>query len=102
MKLTPMTCPACGAVLHLDPESGMAHCSHCGTLYVLDDERKRVSIEDGYDFGYDFERGRMKAQGEDGSRPKPTDAKGANGGGRSQDKGQRTSVAADSAVRGRL
>lgn len=39
-------------------------CNHCGYSFLVDDEVKRVSIVEGEQAGYDFERGREKAQKE--------------------------------------
>lgn len=71
LRLIPLTCPACGATLSIDAERTMATCPHCGRAYLMDDETEHVSHENGYAFGYDFERGRMQAREGDGSDPTP-------------------------------
>ena len=74
MQLTDYVCPHCGAALKVDPENRQASCEHCGATLFVDDEKQHVEVDNAEQAGYDFERGRQRAQAEqaqkktDGSR----------------------------------
>lgn len=66
MKILDLNCPHCGAALHFDDADTRktAFCEYCGTKLLLDDEVRRTRIDDAEQFGYDFEKGRQRAQAE--------------------------------------
>lgn len=66
MKYIDTTCPNCGAQAHLDAKRKKAFCEYCGTELLLDDEVQRVAIDDAEEAGYQFEKGRQRAQREAG------------------------------------
>ena len=65
MKLLNMKCPNCGARLTLDKATGECTCGSCGGIFLLDDEDTTAKIDfDAENAGYEFEKGRQKAQAE--------------------------------------
>lgn len=66
MKLLQMKCPNCGSRLTVDKSSGECVCDSCGGKFLLDDESttQHVEFDNAEDAGYEFERGRQKAQAE--------------------------------------
>ena len=66
MKLLNMSCPNCGSKLSFDKESGECTCSSCGGKFLLDNESttQHVEFDNAEDAGYEFEKGRQKAQAE--------------------------------------
>ena len=62
MKVISLVCPQCGG--KLDASEDMKHtvCPYCNTNIVIDDEVQHVRFDNSHEAGYDFERGRMKAQ----------------------------------------
>ena len=64
MKLIETTCPNCGASLKVDMERGFCYCEYCGTKLILDDEAQHVRIDNAEQAGYEFEKGRQRAQQE--------------------------------------
>lgn len=68
MKLIDLTCPKCNGTLHVEEGQTQVYCSHCGTLLLLDNEVQRVeqhvTYDNAEDAGYQFERGRKRAQAE--------------------------------------
>lgn len=64
MKIVQITCPNCGGMLNIDEDKKKDYCQYCGTPVFLDDEVKRVQLDDAEDAGYKFEKGRIKAQEE--------------------------------------
>ena len=64
MKLIETTCPNCGAHLQVDLERGFCFCEYCGTKLLLDDEKIHVQYDNAEQFGYEFEKGRQRAQEE--------------------------------------
>lgn len=66
MKLISMKCPNCGSDLQLDAESRQCSCAFCGTKILLDDEvqHHHVHYDNAEDAGYQFEKGRQRAQAE--------------------------------------
>jgi len=59
-----MTCPNCGAQLKVEMERGFCFCEYCGTKLMLDDEKMHVQFENAEQAGYEFEKGRQRAQEE--------------------------------------
>ncbi len=66
MKYVSMTCPNCGAATNINAEKGSGFCEYCGSPLILDDEKPEVklTLEDAEDAGYQFEKGRQRAQQE--------------------------------------
>lgn len=64
MKIIDMTCPHCGANLKIDSEKTVAYCEHCGAKLVIDDEVHHVKYDNAEQAGYEFEKGRQRAQAE--------------------------------------
>ena len=64
MKLICFACPGCGAQLNIDIELKRATCPYCGNSFSVDDEVQHVKLDDAEQAGYEFERGRQKAQAE--------------------------------------
>lgn len=64
MKIVSMTCPNCGATLQVDADNNKATCSYCGNSLFIDDEVNHVKIDNPEQVGYDFEKGRQRAQAE--------------------------------------
>ena len=64
MKLIDMTCPHCSAHLKVNPEKGQAICEHCGATILIDDEVQHVQYDNAEEAGYNFEKGRQRAQAE--------------------------------------
>ena len=55
MRIVEMKCPNCGAQIHVDADLRTGTCEYCKSQFY---------IETGEQNGYDFERGRMRAQAE--------------------------------------
>lgn len=64
MKLIEFKCKNCGAILKVDPNSDEIKCEHCLSLFKLDDEIKHLKVDDAEKIGYEFEKGRIRAQKE--------------------------------------
>ncbi len=64
MKIIDMTCPHCGANLKIDGEKTVAYCEHCGAKLAIDDEVQHVKYDNAEQAGYEFEKGRQRAQAE--------------------------------------
>ena len=64
MKLIETTCPHCGAALKVNMERGFCYCEYCGTKLLIDDEAVHVQYDNAEQAGYDFEKGRQRAQEE--------------------------------------
>ena len=67
MKLLELKCKNCGANLKIDEESEFINCPYCNASYKLDDEVQHVKYDDMENSGYEFEKGRIKAQKENES-----------------------------------
>ena len=63
MKIIDMKCSNCGAILEVDSEKREANCQHCGAKFLIDDENIHVDF-DAEQAGYEFEKGRQRAQEE--------------------------------------
>lgn len=64
MKIVNLTCPGCGAWLEVDMDRKMAFCSYCGAALPVDDEIQKVQLDGAEKAGYEFEKGRQRAQAE--------------------------------------
>lgn len=51
------------------PEANKAVCDYCGTTVLIDDEIKRIEYTNAEDAGYNFEKGRLRAQAEQIQHP---------------------------------
>ncbi len=69
MKLIKTTCPHCGAPLNMDVSTKQAICEYCGMTTILDPETKHVEYTNSEQAGYDFEKGRLRAQAEHTQTP---------------------------------
>lgn len=64
MKLVEQTCPNCGAALEFPEGSSQTKCPYCGSAVMIDDEAKHIRLDGTERAGYEFEKGRMRAQEE--------------------------------------
>lgn len=64
MKLIEMKCKNCGARLKVNSEIKEANCQFCGTIFKMDDEVKHIQYDNVEQAGYEFEKGRIRAQRE--------------------------------------
>lgn len=64
MKLINMVCPNCGAALQADADKNKLTCSYCGNSLLVDDEVQHIQYDNAEDAGYQFEKGRQRAQAE--------------------------------------
>lgn len=59
-----MICPNCGASLQVDADQKNLTCNYCGNSLYVDDEFKHVQYDNAEENGYQFEKGRQRAQAE--------------------------------------
>ena len=71
MKLVEMKCKNCGAQLKVNLEQKHSYCQFCGAEFYIDDEVQHIKYDDMEQAGYEFEKGRIKAQQEE-NQPKGT------------------------------
>lgn len=64
MKMIDLQCPHCGAALHVNNDENLITCKYCGQNFYLDDEVQHVQYDNAEQAGYEFERGRQRAQDE--------------------------------------
>ena len=64
VKIVNLTCPGCGARLEVDMDRKIAFCSYCGAALPVDDEIQKVQLDGAEKAGYEFEKGRQRAQAE--------------------------------------
>lgn len=64
MKLIDMKCPSCGAELRNAYDGKMMKCPYCNSEFKIDTETKRVEFVNAEKYGYEFEKGRMRAHKE--------------------------------------
>ena len=64
MKIVSMTCPNCGAKLEVNSEIKSITCNYCGNALYLDDEVTHIQFDNSEQAGYEFEKGRQRAQAE--------------------------------------
>ena len=65
MKLITLTCPKSGAQMEVNPELEAIICNYCGNKMLIDREVVEQKITGGFEFGYQQEQGRLKAQQEE-------------------------------------
>lgn len=68
MKLVEIKCKNCGSTLKVNPDSKLIKCDFCKAEYALDDEVQKIKYVDMEQSGYEFEKGRIKAQKEEKER----------------------------------
>lgn len=64
MKLVETKCPSCGAQINVDADNKQTTCEFCGANVLLDDEAQHITYDNAESAGYQFEKGRIKAQKE--------------------------------------
>lgn len=64
MKIVSMVCPNCGASIHVDADQKNLTCNYCGNSLYVDDEVKHIQYDNAEETGYQFEKGRQRAQAE--------------------------------------
>ncbi len=64
MKLIELECKNCGATLKVDENTENVNCPYCNATYKIDDEVKHIQYDNMENSGYEFEKGRIKAQEE--------------------------------------
>lgn len=64
MKLVDLKCPNCGSDLKADIVSKECICEYCGAKLLIDDETVHVKYDNAEESGYQFEKGRQRAQRE--------------------------------------
>ena len=64
MRIVDMTCPRCGAALKVNIERGFCYCEYCGAKLLIDDEGVHVQYDNAEQAGYEFDKGRQRAQEE--------------------------------------
>ncbi|WP_029319231.1 YARHG domain-containing protein [Butyrivibrio sp. AE3004] len=64
MKLIDLTCPHCGSLLRIDADRERAFCEHCGAQVIIDHEVQHIKYDGAEQAGYEFEKGRQRAQAE--------------------------------------
>ena len=65
-----MKCKNCGALLNVDDEKKEGTCPYCNTKFKLDDEVKHIQYDNSEQSGYEFEKGRIRAQEEENQKRK--------------------------------
>lgn len=69
MKQVSMVCPHCGAPLNADASAKQVVCEYCGTTSFLVSETNQVEYKNSEQAGYEFEKGRLRAQVEQAQQP---------------------------------
>lgn len=67
MQLITLKCPTCNANIEVNSELTQGTCNYCGATFLIDDEvkkRNQLSEEE----GFNFEKGRIRAQKEEEQR----------------------------------
>ena len=64
MKTVTMDCPKCGRSLEFPNNQRQTKCLYCGSTVYWDDEAKHTVLDNAEQVGYEFEKGRIKAQQE--------------------------------------
>ena len=64
MKLVELECQNCGAALKIEEGTDTVICPYCKASYKIDDEAQHIKYDDMENSGYEFEKGRIKAQKE--------------------------------------
>ncbi len=64
MKLIELKCKNCGATLKVNSDTNDVTCKYCQTSFKLDDEIQHIKYDNMEQSGYEFEKGRIRAQQE--------------------------------------
>ena len=72
MKLVELECQNCGAALKIEAGADTVSCPYCNATYKIDDEAQHIKYDDMENSGYEFEKGRIKAQKENIQNNKST------------------------------
>lgn len=64
MKLIELKCQNCGSTMKVNAETKEVVCEYCGAKFVVDDEVQHIHYDNAEQAGYEFEKGRQKAQAE--------------------------------------
>lgn len=64
MKLIQTVCPHCGAPLKVDESINQVICEYCGMTTLIEHDKAQPAEVDSEQAGYDFEKGRQRAQAE--------------------------------------
>lgn len=64
MKIVSMVCPNCGASIQVDADKKNLTCNYCGNNLFVDDEVQHIRYDNADEAGYQFEKGRQRAQAE--------------------------------------
>lgn len=72
MKLIDLTCSKCGAQLKVNSTLKKCMCQYCGNEMLIDDEVIHHNLDNGFNFGYQAELGRIRAQ-QDAARKQEID-----------------------------
>lgn len=59
-----MKCPNCNADIEVEEGLEKYRCNHCGSTFLVDDNIAKTRIDNAEKTGYQFEKGRIKAQSE--------------------------------------
>lgn len=64
MKIVSTVCPNCGASIQVDMDKKNLTCNYCGNSLFVDDEVQHIQYDNAEETGYQFEKGRQRAQAE--------------------------------------
>ena len=64
MKLTSMICPRCGAPIRIPDNAKRVICEYCDSPITVEQTVESVDYGNAEEAGYNFEKGRMRAQAE--------------------------------------
>ena len=62
MRIISTNCPYCGASLPIDKDKSSFSCNYCGNTFLLDNEVRHIKYDNAEEAGYQFEKGRQRAQ----------------------------------------
>ncbi|MBQ6381394.1 MAG: zinc ribbon domain-containing protein [Clostridia bacterium] len=73
MRLVSLNCPNCNAAMQADAAQKELFCPYCGSKFAVDDEVNHIQYDNAEQAGYEFEKGRQRAQAEQQaiSQPQP-------------------------------
>lgn len=64
MRMIDMSCPHCGAKLQIELNESKIFCEYCDSELLLAEDNQRLNVDQAEDAGYQFEKGRQRAQQE--------------------------------------
>ena len=64
MKIIETKCPGCGASMSFNSDQKELKCDFCGKALIVDDETQNLKIGNAEELGYQFEKGKQRAQSE--------------------------------------